>query len=107
MAKTAGCHPFSVIYAQDTPMKLNLITALFIVEACATPLTAQKCAKTQPRARFFVWRDTTSAEWANSVFVKDVTTYTVKGISKGSYFFGLHAVNKESIKSRSSTPVRP
>jgi hypothetical protein len=47
-----------------------------------------------------VWRDTTSAEWTNSVFVGNVTTYTVKGISKDNYFFGLRAVDKDGNKSQ-------
>jgi hypothetical protein len=47
-----------------------------------------------------VWRDTTSAEWTNSVFVGKETTYTVKGISKDNYFFGLRAVDKDGNKSQ-------
>jgi hypothetical protein len=47
-----------------------------------------------------VWRDTTSAEWTNSVFVGNVTTYTVKGISKDNYFFGLRTVDKDGNKSQ-------
>jgi hypothetical protein len=46
-----------------------------------------------------VWRDTTSAEWTNSVSVGNVTTYTVKGISKDNFFFGVRAVDKAGNKS--------
>jgi hypothetical protein len=47
-----------------------------------------------------VWRDTSSPEWTNSVSVGSVTTYTVKGISKDNFFFGLRTVDKESNKSQ-------
>jgi len=47
-----------------------------------------------------VWRDTTSPEWTNSVFVGNVTTYIVKGISKDNFFFGLRAVDKDGNKSQ-------
>lgn len=46
-----------------------------------------------------VWRDTTSAEWTNSVFVGNVTTYTAKAMSKDNYFFGVRAVDKDGNKS--------
>jgi len=47
-----------------------------------------------------VWRDTSSPEWTNSVDVGNVLTYTVKGISKDNYFFGLRAVDKSGNKSQ-------
>lgn len=46
-----------------------------------------------------VWRDTTSAEWTNSVNVGNVTTYTAKDMSKDNYFFGVRAVDKDGNKS--------
>ncbi|MBP6001915.1 MAG: M28 family metallopeptidase [Pyrinomonadaceae bacterium] len=46
-----------------------------------------------------VWRDTTSAEWTNSQFVGNVTTYTVKAMSKDNYFFGVRSVDKAGNKS--------
>lgn len=46
-----------------------------------------------------VWRDTTSAVWANSKFVGNVTTYTAKEMSKDNYFFGVRAVDKNGNKS--------
>ena len=46
-----------------------------------------------------VWRDTTSAEWTNSVNVGNVTTYTAKAMSKDNYFFGVRAVDKAGNKS--------
>ncbi len=46
-----------------------------------------------------VWRDTTSAEWTNSVPVGNVITYTAKGMSKDNYFFGIRSVDKDGNKS--------
>ena len=46
-----------------------------------------------------VWRDTTSAEWTNSTFVGNVTTYTAKAMSKDNYFFGVRAIDKSGNKS--------
>jgi len=41
-----------------------------------------------------VWRDTTSAVWTDSKAVGNVTTFTMKGMSKDNYFFGVRAVDK-------------
>ena len=46
-----------------------------------------------------VWRDTTAAEWTNSIFVGNVTNYTAKGMSKDNVFFGVRAVDKAGNKS--------
>ncbi|MEP6922920.1 MAG: M28 family metallopeptidase [Pyrinomonadaceae bacterium] len=46
-----------------------------------------------------VWRDTTQAAWTNSKFVGNVMTYTMSGMSKDNYFFGVRAVDKAGNKS--------
>jgi Zn-dependent M28 family amino/carboxypeptidase len=51
-----------------------------------------------------VWRDTTAATWTNSRAVGNVLTYTVKGMSKDNYFFGVRAVDKEGNRSPASYP---
>lgn len=51
-----------------------------------------------------VWRETTSAEWTNSVFVGNSTTYTAKGMSKDNYFFGIRSVDKAGNKSPVAFP---
>ncbi len=51
-----------------------------------------------------VWRDTTSPVWTNSRSVGNVTSYTVKGMSKDNYFFGVRAVDKQGNKSPVSFP---
>lgn len=51
-----------------------------------------------------VWRDTTEALWTNSRAVGNVNTYTMKGMSKDNYFFGVRAVDKEGNRSPVSYP---
>lgn len=51
-----------------------------------------------------VWRDTTSPFWAHSRWVGAVTSYTMKGMSKDNYFFGVRAVDKQGNKSPVSFP---
>ncbi len=51
-----------------------------------------------------VWRDTTEAVWTHSRAVGNVSTYTMKGMSKDNYFFGVRAVDKEGNRSPASYP---
>jgi hypothetical protein len=51
-----------------------------------------------------VWRDTTSPVWTNARAVGNVTTYTMKGMSKDNYFFGVRAVDKDGNRSPVSFP---
>ena len=51
-----------------------------------------------------VWRDTTAAVWTNSESVGNVLTFTLKGMSKDNYFFGVRAVDKEGNRSPVTYP---
>jgi Zn-dependent M28 family amino/carboxypeptidase len=51
-----------------------------------------------------VWRDTTSPVWTNTLAVGNVTSYTVKGMSKDNFFFGVRAVDKSGNRSQVSFP---
>jgi hypothetical protein len=51
-----------------------------------------------------VWRDTTSPVWTNSRWVGNATTYTMKGMSKDNYFFGVRSVDKEGNRSPATYP---
>jgi hypothetical protein len=51
-----------------------------------------------------VWRDTTSPVWTNSRWVGAATTYTMKGMSKDNYFFGVRSVDKEGNRSPATYP---
>jgi hypothetical protein len=51
-----------------------------------------------------VWRDTTSAVWTNSQAVGNVTSFTMKGMSKDNYFFGVRAIDKDGNRSPVTYP---
>ena len=51
-----------------------------------------------------VWRDTTSPVWTNSKAVGNVTSFTMKGMSKDNYFFGVRAVDKGGNRSPVTYP---
>ncbi len=51
-----------------------------------------------------VWRDTTESTWTHSRTVGNVTTFTMKGMSKDNYFFGVRAVDKQGNRSPASYP---
>jgi hypothetical protein len=54
-----------------------------------------------------VWRDTTAAEWTHAQFAGNVTTHTVKGISKDNFLFGVRAVDKGGNRSQVVYPRPP
>ncbi len=51
-----------------------------------------------------VWRDTTAATWGDVRPVGNVTSFTLKGMSKDNYFFGVRAVDKEGNRSPVTFP---
>ncbi len=51
-----------------------------------------------------VWRDTTAPVWTNSRSVGNVTSYTIPGLSKDNYFFGVRAIDKDGNRSPVSYP---
>ena len=51
-----------------------------------------------------VWRDTTSPVWTNSKPVGNVTAFSMKGMSKDNFFFGVRAVDKEGNRSPVTYP---
>ena len=51
-----------------------------------------------------VWRDTTSAVWTNSKAVGNVTSFTMTGMSKDNYFFGVRAIDRDGNRSQVTYP---
>jgi hypothetical protein len=51
-----------------------------------------------------VWRDTTAPLWTDVLFVGNVTSYTVKGMSKDNFFFGVRAIDRDGNRSPVSFP---
>jgi hypothetical protein len=66
----------------------------------------QWAANTEPDLAGYeiVWRETTSPVWTNSRMVGNVTSYTMAGMSKDNYFFGVRAVDREGNRSPVSYP---
>jgi hypothetical protein len=54
-----------------------------------------------------VWRDTAASVWTNSQAVGNVTTFTMKGMSKDNYFFGVRAIDKDGNRSPVTYPRPP
>ena len=51
-----------------------------------------------------VWRDTTAPVWTNAKAVGKVTTFTMKGMSKDNYFFGVRAIDTDGNRSQVTYP---
>ncbi len=52
-----------------------------------------------------VWRETTEPEWTHTIRVGNVTRYTVEGMSKDNFQFGVRAVDREGNRSPVSFPL--
>jgi len=52
-----------------------------------------------------VYRDTTAPYWQHTIEVGNVTSYTVKGITKDNFIFGVRAVDRDGNRSVVSFPV--
>ncbi|HEY5800063.1 MAG TPA: M28 family metallopeptidase [Burkholderiaceae bacterium] len=52
-----------------------------------------------------VWRDTTAANWQGARDVGKVTQFTVKGLSKDNYFFGVQTLDTQGNASVASYPL--
>ena len=52
-----------------------------------------------------VWRDTASPVWTNVKPVGKVTTFTLKGMSKDNFFFGVRAVDNDGNRSPVTFPL--
>ncbi len=51
-----------------------------------------------------VWRETAAPVWTNSRWVGNVTSYTMKGLSKDNVFFGVRSIDKQGNRSPVSFP---
>ena len=86
----------SLANAPGKPKNVSIVTARLTND---TDLKWDANTDTDLAGYEIVWRDTTAAEWTNSAFVGNVTTYTAKAMSKDNYFFGVRAVDKAGNKS--------
>ncbi len=86
----------SLALAPSRPKNVQIVTARLTND---TDLRWEANAETDLAGYEVVWRDTSSAVWTNSVFVGNVTSHTMKEMSKDNYFFGVRAVDKDGNKS--------
>jgi hypothetical protein len=91
----------SLALAPARPKNVGLITARLTND---TDLKWDANKETDLAGYEIVWRDTTSPVWTNARSVGNVTSYTMKGMSKDNYFFGVRAVDKQGNKSPVSFP---
>ncbi len=87
--------------APARPKKVN-----FATQRQAYDTELQWAANTEPDLAGYevVWRDTTATLWTNARFVGNVNSYTVKGLSKDNYLFGVRAVDRAGHRSPVSYP---
>ncbi|HET7758678.1 MAG TPA: M28 family metallopeptidase [Gaiellaceae bacterium] len=81
------------------------------VKVEASTLTVDTSLEWQPNTEpdlagyEIVYRDTNMPYWQHSIPVGNVTSYTVKGITKDNYLFGVRAVDKDGNRSVVTFPV--
>jgi hypothetical protein len=103
-AQVARVNAASLALLARAPARPKAVT---IVTARLTNDTDLKWeANTEPDLAGYeiVWRETTSPVWTNARPVGNVTSYTVAGMSKDNYFFGVRAVDREGNRSPVSYP---
>ena len=91
----------SLALAPAKPKNVGIVTARLTND---TDLKWDANTESDLNGYEIVWRETASPVWTNSVYVGNVTEFTVKNMSKDNYFFGVRAVDKAGNKSPVSFP---
>jgi Zn-dependent M28 family amino/carboxypeptidase len=101
VARINAANLASLALAPATPKSAGIVTARLTNDT-----DLKWAANTEPDLAGYeiVWRDTVSPVWTNSLWVGNVTSYTMKGMSKDNYFFGIRAVDKQGNRSPASYP---
>lgn len=91
----------SLALAPAAPKSVGIVTARLTNDT-----DLKWAANTEPDLAGYeiVWRETSSPVWTNSRAVGNVTSYTLKGMSKDNFFFGVRAVDREGNRSPVSYP---
>ena len=87
--------------APAMPKKVNILTARLTND---TDLKWDGNQEPDLAGYEVVWRETTSSVWTGSRRVGNTTSYTMKGMSKDNYFFGVRALDKQGNRSPVSFP---
>jgi hypothetical protein len=87
--------------APSRPQNVNILTARLSND---TDLKWDANKEPDIAGYEIVWRDTTLPVWTNSKAVGNVTAFTMKGMSKDNFFFGVRAVDKDGNRSPVTYP---
>jgi len=87
--------------APARPRNVNILTARLTND---TDLKWDANKEPDTAGYEIVWRETTASLWTNSRSVGNVTSYTMPGMSKDNYFFGVRAVDRDGNRSPVSYP---
>ncbi len=101
VARVNGASLAMLALAPARPKNVGLITTRLTTD---TDLKWDANKESDLAGYEIVWRDTTSPIWTNTRSVGRVTSYTMKGMSKDNFFFGVRAVDKQGNKSPVSFP---
>ena len=91
----------SLALAPDVPAGAGLVTSRLTTD---TDLAWRANIEPDIAGYEIVWRDTTAPDWTHSMGVGNVTRFTVKGLSKDNYLFGIRAVDKQGLRSPIAFP---
>lgn len=91
----------SLALAPAAPKNVGILT-----KRLTNDTDLQWTASTEPDVIGYeiVWRDTTSPVWTGARLVGNVTAYTMPGMSKDNYFFGVRAVDRDGNRSPATYP---
>ena len=78
--------------APATPQDVGIVTRELTND---TELTWAPNNEPDLAGYFVEWRETTAPYWEHSQWVGNVTRYTLRGLSKDDYYFGVRAMNRE------------
>ena len=91
----------ALAFAPARPKNAGLVTSRLTND---TELKWEANKETDLAGYEIVWRDTTSAVWTNVRWTGNVTSYTLRGMSKDNFFFAVRAVDKQGNRSPASFP---
>ncbi|MBA3804228.1 MAG: M20/M25/M40 family metallo-hydrolase [Acidobacteria bacterium] len=91
----------SLALAPAAPKNVGILT-----KRLTNDTDLQWAANTEPDVAGYeiVWRETTSPVWTGARNVGNLTTYTMPGMSKDNYFFGVRAVDRDGNRSPATYP---
>jgi Peptidase family M28 len=104
VANVARVNAASLAALALAPARPNGVTILAVRLSNDTDLKWEPNKEPDLAGYEIVWRDTTAAVWTNSKPVGNVTSFTMKGMSKDNYFFGVRAVDKQGNRSPVTYP---